>query len=771
MTKKHIWAKLLIVALIVAMVSAFFIGCDDKEKGPENTPCTNHVDADSDGKCDNCGADVSTPTPPPSSDGVEALFGILDDAVAKAGGIDNIGNLGTDAYLELAMDQNETIKKVRIDLDLSLDLIPENNTGYANNGFGFTVSVDNGDGNLNRVFGIWYVDQLEAAENYVYLSAGGQNLKIDALTLASVLERYNVNANVPVGDKITDSLVSDAASEVIGMIAGFVTINHETVGNNEVCSLNIRELFNPTGMLCGMIDGLLFGNETVDPVIDLGAILADMGIKMNTASILYDALPDVNITVTGNYDANKNFESLAIGLNIAGKSDGISLPAIDGGNEVLIESVPATNLSATLGYEFISGEAAWENVSGVHDAAIADVDWNEIGVLNFAFKGQLTLGKTAETAKTYNIELSADINAAAVAEATFTKRVYYKDADGNYLKNEDGTVKYTDWFYLRDAALFKDGTRDKDVIDALLPAINSLYVKMVNVKDPNDILLINLDEKVTMSEGFDFQSGKASINLSAVTGILETFGVDLGDFADMISKISGEGKGISTILNAVKDILPGLLYKGVPAGATPTTIAPAAATAGELAMAEESEEGSDILSTIMSVIDKIKNCITVGTDSITAAGKGPDYAIGGAELDFNITASLLRNTDKAVNGIEVKFNSPLKLDYNAEIKDGENVIGTDKVLTVIDVPYLQVGGTGNLFKAAVSVTQDKELTYTNPDADHENSASSFSIYVAIDLEKIGYGCATRTPVVLKDGVPTSDIFTNVGWSISKADVK
>lgn len=757
MTKKHIWAKLLIVALIVAMVSAFFIGCDDKTKDPEKTPCTNHVDANGDGKCDNCGADVSTPTPPPSSDGVEALFGILDDAVAKAGGIDNIGNLGTDAYLELAMDQNETIKKVRIDLDLSLDLIPENNTGYANNGFGFTVSVDNGDGNLNRVFGIWYVDQLEAAENYVYLSAGGQNLKIDALTLASVLERYNVNANVPVGDKITDSLVSDAASEIIGMIAGFVTINHETVGNNEVCSLNIRELFNPTGMLCGMIDGLLFGNETVDPVIDLGAILADMGIKMNTASILYDALPDVNITVTGNYDANKNFESIAIGLDIAGKSDGISLPAIDGGNKVLIESVPATNLSATLGYEFISGEAAWNNVSGVHDAAIADVEWNEIGVLNFAFKGQLTLGKTAE-AKTYNIELSADINAAAVADATFVKKLYY---------TENGVATSKDWFYLRGQGPFA-GDNELDIIDTLLPAINSLYIKMVNVGDPSDILLINLDEAITF-ENLQFKSGKITINLKALSGILDTFGIKLPEnVANMITKLNGT-LGVSAFLDLVKPVLSSFVYTNVPEDAT--TVAPAAATAGELAMAEESEEGSDILSTIMSVIDKIKNCITVGTDSITAAGKGPDYAIGGAELDFNITASLLRNTDKAVNGINVKFNSPLKLDYNAEIKDGENVIGTDKVLTVIDVPYLQVGGTGNLFKAAVSVTQDKELTYTNPDADHENSASSFSIYVAIDLEKIGYGCATRTPVVLKDGVPTSDIFTNVGWSISKADVK
>lgn len=758
MTKKHIWAKLLIVALIVAMVSAFFIGCDDKEKGPENTPCTNHVDANGDGKCDNCGADVSTPTPPPSSDGVEALFGILDDAVAKAGGIDNIGNLGTDAYLELAMDQNETIKKVRIDLDLSLDLIPENNTGYANNGFGFTVSVDNGDGNLNRVFGIWYVDQLEAAENYVYLSAGGQNLKIDALTLASVLERYNVNANVPVGDKITDSLVSDAASEVIGMIASFVTINHETVGNNEVCSLNIRELFNPTGMLCGMIDGLFFGNETVDPVIDLGAILADMGIKMNTASILYDALPDVNITVTGNYDANKNFESIAIGLDIAGKTDGISLPSIDDGNKVLIESVPATNLSATLGYEFISGEAAWENVSGVYDAAIAGVEWNEIGVLNFAFKGQLTLGKTAEEAKTYNIELSADINAAAVADATFVKKLYY---------TENGVATSKDWFYLRGQGPFA-GDNELDIIDTLLPAINSLYIKMVNVGDPSDILLINLDEAITF-ENLQFKSGKITINLKALSGILDTFGIKLPEnVANMITKLNGT-LGVSAFLDLVKPVLSSFVYTNVPEDAT--TVAPAAATAGELAMAEESEEGSDILSTIMSVIDKIKNCITVGTDSITAAGKGPDYAIGGAELDFNITASLLRNTDKAVNGINVKFNSPLKLDYNAEIKDGENVIGTDKVLTVIDVPYLQVGGTGNLFKAAVSVTQDKELTYTNPDADHENSASSFSIYVAIDLEKIGYGCATRTPVVLENGNPTSDIFTNVGWSISKADVK
>lgn len=44
---------LVVVVLILALCLGVFVGCNNKT-------CTNHVDANKDGKCDNCGADVTT---------------------------------------------------------------------------------------------------------------------------------------------------------------------------------------------------------------------------------------------------------------------------------------------------------------------------------------------------------------------------------------------------------------------------------------------------------------------------------------------------------------------------------------------------------------------------------------------------------------------------------------------------------------------------------------------------------------------------------------
>ena len=753
MTKKNIWVKLLIVALIIAMVGAFFIACDD-----DKTPPDDGKKPDVDGNEDNN-----------TEEAVNALLGVIDDAIAALGGIDNVGNLGTDAYIDLAIEQEGVTKKIRVDLDLSLDLLNSESggDGYINNGFGFAISVDDGDGVLDRVFGAWYVDELEDKDNYVYLSAGGQNFKIDALTLASVLEKYNVNANVEVGSKLQaiGSLAENpnVASFLVLLPDLGINIGYEKVGNQEVFSLNIKELFNPSE------DNAI--GETLDEMIfqspELAGILSSLNIAISSVGDVYNMIPNIDLEIIGNYNAAGTFESIGLGLAVDGKSDGITIPTTDGKGMTIIEdSFPDTNLSATLGFKILSSNDAYDNVKAVRDEAIADTTWNEIGVLNFAVAGQVTLGKTAETAKTYDVEISADINLAAAANATFVKKLYFNDADGN------PTSK--DWFYLRGVGPFESDT-DKDIIDVLLPAINSLYVKMVNVEDTNDILLINLDEKITTSAAGDFNGGKMTIKLSALTGILETFGVELpSNVSGMISGIEGDKLPIGTILGAIKPVLSGFIYKSVPEGATTTD---PNASAGNLNMAEsgDSAESTDVMTIIMEVIDKVMACVKIDADNgkISAAADADDkYSIGGAAITFDMAASLLKDKDNKVNGAELKFNKALVLDYKADIKDGEGedaaTIGTDTVKTTINVPSLKIGGDNNLFSATVSVTQDKAKTYTTPDDEHQNESSKLEVYVGIDLEKIGYGCATRTPVVLdSSNNPTGSIFTNIGWVASK----
>ncbi len=740
MTKKHIWAKLLVVALIVAMVCAFFIGCN-RDKTPSDTDdddktCTSHVDANKDGKCDNCGATMSS-KPDVDTAAITDLLGVVDDAIAQLD-IDNVGNIGTDAYIELSMVQGDETHDIRIDLDLSLDLLNDAESVYTNNAFGFSVTVDG-----TREFGLWYVDagsetpEGEPVDNYFYLSSGGQNLRINAPSVASILERYEVNADVEVGSKLEGVSVTELAGSYVGMIAGFVTIDHETDGNKEIFSLNLRELFNPQGLLYGAVDSLLFGEEAT--ILDLSSILSEMNVAISSSSALYDILPDIDLQVIGNYDSSKNFESISLGLAVGEKADGITIPAVTGDGYNLVETVPATDLSATLGYKFFSSNYdAYDNVSEAQNATIADVEnWTDVGLLNFALEAQVSLGKTEATKKTYDVELSADIDLSAVADATFVKTLYY---------TENGVATSKDWFYLRGVGPFAEDT-DLDVIDTLLPAINSLYIKMVNVEDPEDILLINLDEKITMDEtGLGFETGRMTINLAAVTGILETFGLTDSipeNVSDMISKLNGS-LGMATVLEAIKPVLSSFIYTKVPAGAT--TTAPASATSNELAMAEgeESTEPS-VVEIITEVINKVMACVSIdtATSSITAEGSGADYTVGGAELTFDITASLLKGENNAVNGVKVAVDEFVS-DYN----NGEVVTSVNG--------SIQLGG-GELFKAEVAVDQNKA------------EVDTLDIYIALTLEKIGYGCATTSPVVLgADQNPTGSIFVEgAGWSISK----
>lgn len=766
MTKKHIWAKLLIVALVIAMVCVVFVGC--KEDTPENV----------------------TPPPDEDSKGAEAvteLLGVVDDAVAAIGGIDNIGSLGTDAFVEVVV--NDT--KVRIDLDLSLDLLRASGEGaYGQNGFGFTVTV-----NDKRELGVWYADMASDENSFIYLEAGGQKLKIDGLTLAKVLARYDVNADVPVGDKLTEALkgqtITDMAGELAGTIASMLTIGYDNSNpNSKVFTLSVKELFNPEGLVASMLDGIFFDEKTVG--FDLKGMLADAGIGLTSLSQLYTVLPDINLKVTGNYN-NGVFESIGIGLDIAGKEDGIVLPGTSENPKgfVVVKSVPNTTVSATLGFKILPNSTVYNTLANTVEGYLADDSWREIGAANFSAEAEVTLGKTKEDSNTYKVEISADINAAAVAAATFTKRVYYTDDAGNYIK-KDGQPVYTDWFYLSDATDVFGESDDTDILDALLPNINNLYLKMQNVDNADDIFVIALTEKVTYAEG-NMQTGKIFVKLAALNNIMSAFGLNLsdllGDLSDTIMGLEGT-VSLPTVIPAVMAILPGMIYK-IPAeyaelGATKfQPVAPATATADEAATDGATDGATDTatdsgfsLNTVIDIVKKAIACLDTSkweSDSTIAVKDTGDVKIGDAKLTFDMTASLLKSGE-TVNGISVKFNAPFVSDYSAEIKDGETVIGTNKVYTSVNVPTLQIGGTGNLFKATVSVHQDKTVTYTTEDADHQNSDTDFDIYIDFNLLSIGYGCAPTEPIALEINDKTfvgrtgSLYVEGAGWS-AKADVK
>lgn len=587
------------------------------------------------------------------------------------------------------------------------------------------------------------------------------------------------------------------AGDLADTVAGMLTIGYDNSNpNSKVFTLSVKELFNPSGLVASMLDGLLFDKATVG--FDLAAILSDAGIGLTSLSQLYTILPDINLKVTGNYN-NGVFESIGIGLDIAGKEDGIVLPGTADKNPngfVLVESVPNTSIAATLGFKILPNTTVYNGLADTVDGYLADTTWREIGVLNFSAEAQVTLGKDKDTANTYNVEISADINAAAVAAATFTKRVYYTDDAGNYIK-KDGQPVYTDWFYLSDATNVFGASNDTDILYALLPNINNLYLKMANTnpEKADDIFVIALTEKISFPAGED-PTGKVFIKLNALNNIMSAFGLNLQEiltkalgstFADSILGMEGE-VNLSFILNIVKGAIPSLLYK-IPEeyaelGATKfQPVAPASATADEAATDGATDTATDSgfsLNTVIDIVKKAIACLDTSkwdSESTISAKNTGDVTVGDAKLTFDMTASVLKNADKAVNGISVKFNAPFVSDYNAEIKDGETVIGTNKVYTSINVPSLQIGGTGNLLNATVIVHQDKTVTYTTEDEDHKNSDTDFDIYIGFDLLSIGYGCAPTSPIAIKIQDKTfvertgSLYVDKAGWSIAKADVK
>ena len=155
--------------------------CDDCGK---LISCTKHVDEDGDGYCDKCGVEM-----PIDDTAFRELFGVLDDFVANTGNIENVGVLGTDSEILFEVEQDGITKKLKIEFDVALDLLRTDMYGdmYGDNGISMVVSIDNGSGTYDRLFGIWYLNGDSDDNSKIYLDMFGQGFIIDAFAIANVL--------------------------------------------------------------------------------------------------------------------------------------------------------------------------------------------------------------------------------------------------------------------------------------------------------------------------------------------------------------------------------------------------------------------------------------------------------------------------------------------------------------------------------------------------------------------------------------------------------
>ena len=716
--------------------------CDDCGK---LISCTNHVDEDGDGYCDKCGEEM-----PIDDTAVRELFGVLDDFVANTGNIENVGVLGTDSEILFEVEQDGITKKLKIEFDVALDLL---RTGmysdmYGNNGLSMVVSIDNGSGTYDRLFGIWYLNGDSDDNSKIYLDMFGQGFIIDAFAIANVLEKYNVNGNIPVGDKIGDNMLTDVADGYIGTFASIIDLEFVEIDGVKTFTLDIKELLNPDGVIATLLDSLIFKEE--GSLLNVSQILKKLNIGISCTEDVYNIIPDMSLVVKGNYEQDK-FVSLSVGLDVKGSEDGIVIPTLDDNNIYVVSSFGDTSLKTTFKAEFLTNGDAFSNVATKYYTAAIEAEeeqWTDTGAFNFAFDAQVTLGTTEYTAQTYDIQFAADIDLAELYKATFTKRAYYKDAAGYYVRDSYGNYLYTDWFYIKGGIFGNE--MDTDFFRALLPAINSFYLKMVNVNDPSDVLMINVLEKFTVNEAGDITGGKLYVKLAALDNICSAFGIDLkvmlGDMADTILGMDGEVP--YQTVNATLGMLPGMLYtipeEYLALGATEMTAtapkAMASATADEATVTDPSATFEQLLTLFFNYLKVLTEITTVDGDSFNFYYD--DYAQSGNRILFDAALQVLQDETYGFDGIRFYTYQPIVVDYNG----GEvaTSIGAD----------IQIGH-GELFAAEISVNQTKPDGY-------------FDFYVNFNLEKIGYGCAVRTPVQLDGENPVGSIYREgAGLVVSK----
>ena len=703
--------------------------------------CTKHVDEDGDGYCDKCGEEM-----PIDDTAFRELFGVLDDFVANTGNIENVGVLGTDSEILFEVEQDGITKKLKIEFDVALDLLRTGMYGdmYGDNGISMVVSIDNGSGTYDRLFGIWYLNGDSDDNSKIYLDMFGQGFIIDAFAIANVLEKYNVNGNIPVGDKIGDNMLTDVADGYIGTFASIIDLEFVEIDGVKTFTLDIKELLNPDGMLAAVLDSAIFKEEgsILENLagINVSQILKKLNIGISCTEDLYNIIPDMSLVVKGNYEQDK-FVSLSVGLDVKGSEDGINIPTVDGNIVNVVSSFGDTSLKTTFKAEFLTNDEAFGNVESLYSAVATEAEqeqWTDTGAFNFAFDAQVTLGTTEYTAQTYDIQFAADIDLAELNKATFTKRVYYTDDYGNYVRDSYGNYLYSDLFYIKSGIFGNE--MDTDFFRALLPAINSFYLKMVNVNDPSDVLMINVLEKFTVNAAGDITGGKLYVKLAALDNICNAFGIDLramlGNMADTILGMDGEVP--YNVVSAALGMLSGMLYT-IPEdyaalGATAmTATAPSDFTVplyDDTTVTDPSATFDQLLTLFFNYLKVLTEITTVDSDSFNFFYN--DYATNGNHILFDAALQVLQDETYGFDGIRFYTYNPIEINYNS----GEVVttIGAD----------VQIGH-GELFAAEISVNQTKPDGY-------------FDFYVKINLEKTGYGCAVRTPVQLDGENPVGSLY-------------
>ena len=740
--------------------------------GADVDPCGlgNHVDADNNHRCDECTRIFG------AEEGWNNFFADLDKVVDSMGTMGDLATMGGNVTANISFDQAAyTDKKgnkteasshdIEVKVDFGLDLATEFDDTLAasgsENAFGVTITDTVGT-TTTTLLGLWYVDNGSAKDNYILAKFGEEVFKISAPSLAETFATYPIDVNVNIADKVNEVGAIDASS-VTSIVAGILPLDVKSTATSTTYSIALTDyLFNevtpPMTDAAYGIGGLLSQGLSTIPAIT--KVLNAIGIGSDLLSTLNALLPGLTLDVTFNKDAAGNTTGAAIGIGIAGeamsvelyhpesgKTDGLiydifKTEADEGKGTIIInDGFGDITLDVALSYEFGSNA---EQANFPYSAAVkeafdkANTDYGaearEIGLLNVAFEGQVLLGMGGE-AKTYNIQVAADLDPSVMTDEALLKKVVKVNDQGQGLwTDKNGNKKYDAGE--EDTTVAINFGAGKNTVDVVLSMIDKLYL---NISDNEGGLTVIKAGETQYNPATGEVSNFPIViqGISWLGNLLDTF---LDDKAmETVGELIGPGALISgdmgtleepanlASLTMIDSVLGGLIkVNGVADLGAVEAWAPYVepSTGGDNTgdNTGDSGEGGFDISKLGPILEDVVRYIEmfkfnrVDKDTLTLTVNEKD--MNGAGVSFEATAKVTRDAD-AVDSLTLSLGAA-----------GLVINGSDKVNTTIKPvagwPLLQIGGEGNLFKAAVSVSQT-------------GTASPLNLTLGINLEKVGYG--------------------------------
>ena len=773
MKKTHLLWKILVVVMIVSAMMATFVACShdcDKDGHIDENKdylcdacgadmCPGHVDTNPrDHKCDVCGRDVDScalefhvDTNPADhvcdecgaivadSEPWYNLIADLDNVIATLG-MGDLATMGGSLKAGIDFVQGDTKRDIDLALDFGLELktVTEDADIDAGSGnaFGFSI-MDGGD----RIFGLWYVDNGRANDNYILgqfgkLGAEGTEvIKFKAPSLAETFNTYPISVNVNIDKEVEDVSLSSQAAMIAGAVASLLPLDEKTEGNTTTYSIaltnflfneNLTKPINPH-----TLGSLLAGLAGSDDSNAIYKLLSVLGLETNLMTLLSDLLPGLTLDIAFTKDTNGKTTGAALGLGIAGEdgmkldfytgedgtpsgvlTDIFSVEAAGKDHLVITDKFEDIDLDVSLSYEFGRNDydSTQQKYTQAVKAALADVEAEfakeavtpvEIGLLNIALETDITLGMNGAAASTYNLKLAASLDPSALTTPGLLKDVYVVDGEGKGAwTDENGNGKYDNGEENKTVAInFGAG---RNAVDVIYEVIDSLYLRL-DTGDGKAFELSKAGATVTNPE-----TGKVTafpINISGIDNLRNLLGSLLpADAMATVDKVLGIVSGDGNNINLpgtvdVSQVIGGLIKINGVSDTKPTAWQEHKDEESKDEAAAKETKAADSEVDAMAVIGKIADYIKMfkfDRDGDSVSVSIDNAEMNGAVIDFDATASALRDADKKVNGLKLELG-----------ETGLVIKGSDKVNTTIklDKP-LQIGGTGNLFSVQVTAEVD-----------------------------------------------------------------